>query len=206
MNAWKTVTWVIVSAALTGVALAAEPAPQASAVAKPAPAKEEEEAPEAASEAKTWYVMLAVYEPRTVDRCTSWVYKVSTNDPMEIKGPETITPAHADAVINAWLGYLRARSPTAYKWINGSTGNHVNEIYFRDSEKEARRDFAAGGHMERDTSCGGSVLLKHGVSKFRFVPSEDFLREDFGAPKGPPPELAEAATQTPEQADSSTRK
>ncbi|MEO1046855.1 MAG: hypothetical protein AAFW59_00855 [Pseudomonadota bacterium] len=205
MNAWKTVTTVIASTALTSVALAAEPTPQTSAEAEPAPAKEEEDT-KPAELGKIWYVMLAVYEPRTVDRCTSWVYKVSTNDPMEIKGPEVIAPAHADAVVNAWLGYLRARSPTAYKWINGSTGNHVNEIYFRETEDEARRDFAAGGHMERDTSCGGSVLLKHGVSKFKFAPSEAFLRADFGASKAPNAEIADASAQTADEADPSTKK
>lgn len=205
MTAWKTLTTALAGAALSGVALAAEPAPQTTAESN-APATQEDKAPETAAVGKKWYVMLAVYEPRTVDRCTSWVYKVSTNDPMEIKGPEVIAPAHADAVVNAWLGYLRARSPTAYKWINGSTGNHVNEIYFRETEEEARRDFAAGGHMERDTSCGGSVLLKHGVSKFKFAPSEDFLRADFGTPKATTPEMADAAAQTAQDPEPSTRK
>lgn len=133
---------------------------------------------------KTWYVMLAIYEPRDLQRCESWAYKVSTHDPIVIKGPDTITPDHAQAVVNAWLSYLNARSPTAYQWINGAAGNHRNEIYFRKTEAEARADFAADGHLKRDKSCGGSVLLTHGVSKFRFVPSKDFTSPTFSlAPK-----------------------
>lgn len=133
---------------------------------------------------KRWYVMLAIYEPRDPARCESWAYKVSTHDPMVIDGPETITPDHAQAVVNAWLSYLNARSPTAYQWINGASGNHRNEIYFRETEAKVRADFAADGHLERDKSCGGSVLLTHGVSKFRFVPSRDFTSPTFSlAPK-----------------------
>ncbi|MDJ0978807.1 MAG: hypothetical protein QNI87_09735 [Erythrobacter sp.] len=149
------------------------------------PSAAPEPAPDHAEASKTWYVMLAIYEPYDPERCKKPVYKVSTYDPIIFDGPSAISQAHANAVVGAWLGYLRDRSPTAYKWINGPTGNHVNEIYFRESEEEARQAFASDGHMKRDTNCTGSVLYRQGTSKFRFVPSDAFKRADFGAEPRP---------------------
>lgn len=124
--------------------------------------------------------MIATYEPSSPKTCDSWVYKVTTNDPIVLHGPETITQEHADTVISAWLAFLRARSPTAYRWINGATGEHANEIYFRASQDEARAAFAADGHQERDKSCAGSVIYKQGISKFAFDPPADFASPNFG--------------------------
>lgn len=151
---------------------------------------------------KTWHVMIAVYEPYGPARCESWVYKVSTHDPMVIEGPPVITQKHADYVVNAWLAHLQDRSPTAFNWINGASGNHMNEIYFRPTEAEARAAFKADGHMVRDTDCPGSVLLKHGVEKFAFSAPADFTAPDFGEAPAAPPAAQLAATdpiETPEE-------
>jgi len=173
-------------------------------LATPSLAQVQDTAPEPSASdqpGKTWHVMMAIYEPYGPARCESWVYKVSTHDPMVIQGPPVITQKHADYVVNAWLAYLEERSPTAFNWINGASGNHINEIYFRTTEAEARAAFKADGHMVRDTDCPGSVLLKHGVDKFAFTAPADFTAPDFGeAPAAPPaPQLAaKDPVETPE--------
>jgi hypothetical protein len=130
-------------------------------------------------ETRTWHVMIAIEQSLGPQGCDVWRYKVSTSDPIAIEGPMDVSPAHADAVVSEWLLYLHEHSPSAYRWINGPHGHDRPQVYFRKSRAEAIAAFRRDGHFEHDRNCKRSALLKHGTSKFQFVPPPGFFGEDI---------------------------
>lgn len=135
----------------------------------------------------TWYALIAIRQNPGPEGCNSYIYKVSTVEPIMFEGPRDFTSAHADELVASWMMYLHDRSPTAYRWINGPAGYESPKVYVRESADEVMQAFREDGHLVRDRRCPGSVLLTHGTSKFRFDPPVDFAEASFGSTPRPDP-------------------
>lgn len=136
---------------------------------------------------KTWYALIAVRQAVGPAGCDTYRYKVSTREPIKLKGPAEIRPSHGDELAAWWMIHLRQTSPTIYRWLNTSVGHEPVQVYFRETPEEVLAAFRADGHLRRDRTCSGSVLAVVRTSNFRFSPPEEFLRVDFGnepAPQG----------------------
>lgn len=167
----KSTAWMI---ALFAASLASTPALAADDQMQPAGAQQ-------------WYVMISLYESVTQNSCGDQIYKVSTKEPIVIGGPDTITVNHINAVVGEWKAHLRTASPSAWRMINGESGGHLTDVYFRRSSEDAVRAFTRDGHLSREPGCWGSVLLKHPVDSFAFSAPTDFVLHEYGQDPPPPP-------------------
>lgn len=152
-----------------------------------APALADEGQAEGADAPQQWHVMISLYESVQKNSCGDRIYKVSTAEPIVIDGPDTITVNHINTVVGEWIAHLRTVSPAAWRMVNGDTGDHVTDVYFRRSHEEAVRAFTRDGHLEREPGCWGSVLMKHPVESFAFSAPADFVKWEFGQEPPPPP-------------------
>jgi len=158
---------------------------------------EQEQAASQQPQGQSWYVMISLYESMTQNSCGSRLYKVSTADPIVVQGPDTITINHINAVVGEWMNHLREMSPAAFRRVNGDTGEHLTDVYFRRSEEDARKAFTRDGHLRREPGCWGSVLIKSPVESFAFDAPSDFILHEFGQEPPPPPEAAGIARELP---------
>jgi hypothetical protein len=129
---------------------------------------------------KTWYAMISVKQAVGPRGCDVYRYKVSTRQPIKLVGPPEIRPSHGDELTAWWMMHLRETSPTAYRWLTTSAGHEPAQVYFRETPQEVIEAFRADGHLKRDRSCSGSVLVTMRTSNFTFTPAEDFKKVDFG--------------------------
>ncbi|MEO1221557.1 MAG: hypothetical protein AAFY42_09440 [Pseudomonadota bacterium] len=134
---------------------------------------------------KTWYALIAIRQAVGPQGCDVYRYKVSTREPIKLVGPPEIRPNHGNELTAWWMMHLRKTSPTAYRWLTTSVGHEPAQVYFRETPEEVLKAFRADGHLRRDRSCSGSVLVTMRTSNFSFDPSEEFTRVDFGHEPAP---------------------
>ncbi|MEM1053053.1 MAG: hypothetical protein AAGI28_13270 [Pseudomonadota bacterium] len=134
---------------------------------------------------KTWYVMIAVEQAVGPRGCDTYRYKVSTIEPITIKGPPEIRAAHGDEIAAWWMMFVRERAPIAYRWLTTSAGHDSPQVYFRENADEAMKAFRADGHLRQSRSCSGSKLVGLRTSRFQFVAPPGFTRTDFGNEPAP---------------------
>lgn len=136
---------------------------------------------------KTWYVMIAVHQAVGPAGCDTYRYKVSTIEPIVIKGPPEVRAAHGDELASWWMMYVRDRAPTPYRWLTTSVGHEPPQVYFRETPEEAMEAFRKDGHLRQGRSCSGSKLVGLRTRNFKFTPPPGFVRTEFGnepAPQG----------------------
>lgn len=129
---------------------------------------------------KTWYVMIAVHQAVGPAGCDTYRYKVSTVQPIVIKGPPEVRSTHGDELAAWWMMFVRDRAPLPYRWLTTSAGHEPPEVYFRESREEVMEAFRADGHLRQSRSCSGSKLVGLGTKRFRFDPPPGFTLSDFG--------------------------
>lgn len=129
---------------------------------------------------KTWYVMIAVHQAVGPAGCDTFRYKVSSVEPIVIKGPPEVRGAHGDELAAWWMMYVRQRAPLPYRWLTTSAGHEPPQVYFRESAEEVMEAFRADGHLRQSRSCSGSKLVGLRTKRFRFDPPPGFTLSDFG--------------------------
>jgi len=130
---------------------------------------------------KTWHVMISIEQAVGPRGCDTYRYKVSTIEPITIKGPPEVRGSHADELAAWWMMHVRHRAPTAYRWLTTSVGHEPPQVYFRESAKEVREAFREDGHLRKSRSCSGSVLVGLRTSGFKFTAPPGFATTDFGS-------------------------
>lgn len=134
---------------------------------------------------RDWYVMIAVEQAVGPAGCDTFRYKVSSVQPIKIKGPPEIRAAHADEIASLWMMYVQKRAPLPYRWLTTSVGHNPPEIYFRETKEEVIEAFRADGHLRNNRSCSGSKLVGLRTSGFEFVAPPGFTTSDFGFEPAP---------------------
>lgn len=129
---------------------------------------------------KTWHVMISVEQAVGPQGCDTYRCKVSTLEPIVIKGPPEVRRAHSDEIAVRWMMHVRENAPTAYQWLTTSAGHEPLQIYFRETGDEVMEAFRADGHLRKSRSCTGSHLVGLRTKSFEFSPPPGFAKVDFG--------------------------